>query len=804
VFVLSALAYPAVLAALCLGGGLAVDRLSGGWVPGVLLPAVGAGALIGVAEITTFVPGLAPATPYAVAVVGACGLAAGWRRLQLVGGHWRAHRWQLLLPALVFVIAAAPVLFAGRPTFAAYMVLTDSALHMIGADYLMRFGQHYAHLDLVNSYGQYINSYYNASYPTGADALLGSTASLAQVPVIWAFQPFNAFVLTLACGPAWLLARRMGLEGAWAAVAASAATLPALVYAYELIGSIKEITALPLTLTLGALVVTHPRWLRRGARGSIPFAIVVAAGVSALGPAFGAWTVGAVVVLCGVLIAEHSSARRHARALAALASSGIVVLVVFAWPTWRHVSGAVAVTQAVVTSADRGNLVSPLRAVQVFGAWLVGSYQSEPTGLGLILTDALIGVTAVAAVVGAVHLLRTRRFALTAWLAAMAILGLVVTRLGGTWSDAKTLVLSSSVFVLLAWGGVAAFLGGRGRPAALALALILAAGVLASDALQYHDTALAPTARYDELASIGNRFARRGPALFTDFDEYALYELRNVDVGGPDFLFPPVGLEGIDTGHGAEVVLDRIRAAALRAYPLIVTRRDPTTPRPPSAYRLAWQGDYYDVWARRPDAPAAIARFTTRGEHPVSCRALHSIARVAASRGGTLAAASPADVIEIDLARAHRPAGWGHSGVWYAIASPGTLRAVFTIGHAGVWEVWLKGEFMPTIGVGVDGRRIGSITGQVGGDEVVPDTTAPLLVRLRAGRHHLTVTRTATGLGPGANGWAFLAAVFLTPAGNGERQHLHVVAAADWRALCGHPYLWVEAVPRVSGHEVDA
>ncbi len=72
----------------------------------------------------------------------------------------------------------APVLFAGRPSFSSYMVLTDSALHMLGADFLIHHGQDYAHLDLRNSYGQYINSYYNTSYPSGADTLFGGSALL--------------------------------------------------------------------------------------------------------------------------------------------------------------------------------------------------------------------------------------------------------------------------------------------------------------------------------------------------------------------------------------------------------------------------------------------------------------------------------------------------------------------------------------------------------------------------------------------------------------------------------------------------
>lgn len=45
-FILAALVYPVVLAVLCVGAGLLVDRAGGRFLPGALLPAVGAAALI--------------------------------------------------------------------------------------------------------------------------------------------------------------------------------------------------------------------------------------------------------------------------------------------------------------------------------------------------------------------------------------------------------------------------------------------------------------------------------------------------------------------------------------------------------------------------------------------------------------------------------------------------------------------------------------------------------------------------------------------------------------------------------------
>ncbi len=123
---------------------------------------------------------------------------------------------------------------------------------------------------------------------------------------------------------------------------------------------------------------------------------------------------------------------------------------------------------------------------------------------------------------------------------------MVVTHAVTTWGSAKTIMLTSPVVLLLAWGGVRAIatMPGRGaaRLAAALAGLAIAAGVLASDAKQYHASNLAPTARYREMESVARQFAGRGPALFTDFDEYAMYVLREVGIAGPDFVYPPATL----------------------------------------------------------------------------------------------------------------------------------------------------------------------------------------------------------------------------------------------------------------------
>ena len=132
--------------------------------------------------------------------------------------------------------------------------------------------------------------------------------------MIWAFQPLNAFVLACATGPAWLIARRMGLGASLACLAAFTSVMPALVYGYELIGSVKEITALTMILALGALVADHRAWLGRAPRRAVPAGLVVAAGASSLGAAFGAWALAAAAVLAVVLDRCGRRTRGGARA----------------------------------------------------------------------------------------------------------------------------------------------------------------------------------------------------------------------------------------------------------------------------------------------------------------------------------------------------------------------------------------------------------------------------------------------------------------------------------------------------------
>jgi hypothetical protein len=811
-FALSVLVYPLALALLCVGAGLLIDRCSGGFLPAALLPSVGAAALIALSQLGTYIYPLALATPYLMLAAGIAGLLLARTRVLALAAVARARAGLLCVGLLAYVLALAPVLLAGRATFSSFMALSDSAVHMIGADYLIHHGQHYAHLDLRNSYGQFIHGYYATGYPSGADTLFGASALLLHVPLIWAFQPFNALMLALCSGPAWLLARAIGLRGLWAALAALSATVPALLYGYELIGSVKELAALDMILTLGALVTLHRRWLARGALRTLPVALAIAGGVSALGVGFGVWALAAAAVLLGVLVADARAGVARVPGMLATVGAGALVLLVAAWPTWAHLSASLHVAQNIASTGNPGNLPAPLKWTQVFGVWLRGSYKQPPAGVWHAPTVALIVIVIVGCLLGVWQLLRTRRHALLAWIALMLLAWIVLSRSATTWVDAKALVLTTSIVVLLAWAGVAALLSprsSRGSPAAPArrppprraarsavwpralaalLALALVGGVLASDIAQYHSSNLAPTARYEELRSINDRFAGRGPTLFSDFDEYSMYTLRDLDVGGPDFVYPPPALAALAAGYGRPVRLDRASPAALSAYPLIVTRRDPSASPPPAAYRLAWQGDYYDVWSRRDGAPPALEHVARANGGPLPCTRVKRLVRAAGRRGLVAFGAQAPQLVRVKLTRVKRPRGWGRERAGYAMRRAGTLFARLRIPRTGAWDVWLRGQFMPRVGLAVDGRTLGSIEGQLAGNSLVPDTATPIAVRLAAGAHLLGVTRAGFSLAPGNGGSAVLDAIYLTPVGTPART-LRALNPAD---ACARSFDWVE------------
>jgi hypothetical protein len=239
--------------------------------------------------------------------------------------------------------------------------------------------------------------------------------------------------------------------------------------------------------------------------------LTVAAGMAALGLAFGAWALAASLVLATVALTGFRGVPEPRR-LAALVGLGALVLLVAAWPTWVDFSGSLHVAQAIASTANPGNLHSALRPSQLFGVWLGGSYKLVPTGVALTLTYVLVAFVLALAILGFGNAVRSGWYALAGWFALILVVWLLLATFATTWADAKTLMLTSPVVLLMAWAGIAALRASPLRLAAPLLAFVLVGGVLVSDALQYHESNLAPPATWTSTGPISPTRHPRSPA----------------------------------------------------------------------------------------------------------------------------------------------------------------------------------------------------------------------------------------------------------------------------------------------------
>ena len=135
---------------------------------------------------------------------------------------------------------------------------------------------------------------------------------------------------------------------------------------------------------------------------------------------------------------------------------------------------------------------------------------------------------------------------------------------------------------------------------------VIALGVVWSNVLAFGDVTLAPREQLTELEQIGKRFAGQGPALMTEYQPYAVrHFLRNLGAEGASELRRRVVplRDGSTVPTATSPDIAALLPEAVLEYRTLVLRRTPVGSRPPTQYRLAWQGRFYEVWQR----PHAIA-----------------------------------------------------------------------------------------------------------------------------------------------------------------------------------------------------
>ena len=731
------LAFPLLLAALSLGCGRLLEATARTKLPGPLVLPVGLTVVILVGEFTTLSGSTARFAGPLVAALAGVGL--------LLRPPWRvrAWRWPTAAAASAFAVYAAPVVLSGRATFAGYIKLDDTATYLAMTDRVMEHGRSLAGL-APSTYQETLATTLKLGYPTGSLIPLGIGHQLLAYDVAWLFQPFLAFLAAMLALTLYALLDGLVPSSRWRAGAAFLAAQPAILFGYALWGGIKEMA--------GAWLLALVAALAGGA--VVPLAAACAALVCVLSLPGAVWLVpGALAVTIVYVLRPEAVPPRKAAAFAA-AAAVLAVPAVVASVDWLPRIGAFG------KESELGNLFGRLSVLQLFGIWPGGDFRTRHDSA---FVDLLIALVILAALLSVWWAWTRGDWALLLYLAIAGIGCAGFIAASSPWVGGKSLAVASPAFLAAALAACH-----RGRAVGAVVAAAIAGGVLWSNWDQYHDVWLAPRGQLHELETIGDRFAGDGPALMTDYETYgARHFLRRADPEGASelrrrFVYLT---NGTTLAKGLSADIDRFRLDGILVYRTLVLRRGPAASRPPSVYRLAWRGRYYEVWQRR-SRRRIVEHLGLGGTRQAAaappCAEVLRLARLPGVR---------------ELATATRP-----RTIW------ATSRV--ELPSDGVYTTWLGGDWRGLATIAVDGRKLGSRREELNWPGLFTDLGS---ARLTAGPHVVTLNYVTGGWRPGsgANPTSF-GPTALTP--EDAREPVETVRASQARSLCGRRLDWVEAL----------
>jgi hypothetical protein len=807
------LLYPLALAVLCLGLGLLAGRLAGWRLPGVLLLPVGFAALAALARLLTQEDATASFALPAIVVLALAGFVLERERLRSL----RPDLWIVLAAIGVFGVFGAPVIASGEPTFAGYLALADTSHQLSLADLLAHHGFDNSSLpDGSNRRG--LQPYVASHYPVAGQAVLGVTRPLGTLDVAWLYQPLLSFMaVMLSLALAGLVAPL--LRHRWqVGLAAFVAAQPALVLGFALQGSIKEITTLAAVST-GVAVLAAAIGERRPARSLLVLALPAAAALGGLGPAAGLY-LGVIGLVALAFWGRPMVCERRPRDLlwlvAAVALAAVLALPVLASLKTQLVvqtgtlnakgdggSGAVALSEL-------GNLAGPLKIEQALGVWFSGDYRYMTTEMQTpqLIALLLAGACALLALGWAI---RRRAWQPLLLLAVLVLPSLYLLRRGSPYADAKVLAILSPSIMLLVVLGALVLWNGRWRALSLLATGALLAAVATSSALAYHDVSLTPHDRYAELLSLNKRLAGRGPVVLNEYDEFGKYFLRDVPGrnlpdyphGFRDAPYKPNALYDPKRRPSEKTPLDAddLTLDYIESVPYLIWRRSPTASRPPANFRLAWTGDYYELWRRTatprvvrhkvlgPDILRSGAEVTLRGARAWGARAQRL--------GGEIAYVPRARLAGFYITHHPRPLKWEGFGNFpdaLVAAAPGRIDAPVEIPRTSTYNVWFEGSFARRLRLSTDGRPLGTTKpglNNPGAYELIGSR------RLTRGPHGVQVVQGGGDLRPASGGYRsslrHIGPIWFQPVED-MRRRVITIPAEQWRRLVGVRADWLEIV----------
>ena len=706
--------------------------------------------------------------------------------------------WPLVAAGVTYMAFNAGVIASGHWTFAGYNIENDSAYELLLVAHLQAHGTQAAP-HLASTANTVLASYLSNGYPLGAQSALAVVSGLLGVSaaVVW-----QGFISSMAGVGAMALATLSGrtMDRRLAALTAVVAMGAALTYQYALQGSIKEIGVLVAILCALAVMrhaILSLRPLPGAVLSAIPLAAILAT-YSAAGLPYVAALAGSGVV--AIVFVHHRLPPRRAIRPAVAGGAALLILAIPVLPTigtFLQVARS-GYTGPHASAPSLGPLFRVLPLSELSGVWLYGDYRLPvPPGTGAVLTAAAAVLILALLAPALLRLAAAREPGPLIGLLTMALVLAVVMPRAVPYAQAKLLAIASPVVILVA---AQALTGARGRDwrgLCAVAAACLGGVVLASDAIAYHAFPVAPTARLVALQQVGERLGERGPVLDSEFEQFAKFFAEPARlIVGPDSPTPEsLALRDPEAQYGHSFDLDQEPLAFVESFPYVLTRRAPTTSRPPANFRPIVANAFYELWQRtarpRVYAHLPLGEGVSAGG-VVRCGALRRFVRRAPAGARLAVAVAPSTYgYEIASAAFHSP-GWAADGELpggFLTLTPGHADREIRVARAGRYRLWVQGDLPRAVAVTLDRRAVGTAQGA--------DTPGGWLsagaIELTAGRHLLGVVRGGGGLEPGdGSTQASIGAVAAVSEGQPER----IVSAArsGWRSICGRRADWVELV----------
>jgi hypothetical protein len=767
------------------------------------------------------------ATARAAVPVVAVGAVAG---LILAWPGRRLGRWPALAAVGVLLVYGAPVLLSGQATFTGFVKLDDTATWFNVIDHVMSHARSVSG-EPPSTYSLVYTGDVGPTYPLGAFMLPGVARALVGVDIAWVFQPYLACCAAALSLCLYALTEPLIASPRLRALAVFIAAQSALLYGYSLWGGIKELSA-SFVLALGvalaaALLKRRPaHW-----RALLPLAVAAGALIQTLGPGAAGWVAPALAL---VAVAWIWQARLRAGTLRIVASLGLLcgLTAAFVVPVWVVVGAFLSnkgglfnglFSSGQTQATKLGNLIQPLSVFQLAGIWPVRDFRlTAPT----LPSALLIAVVLIAAATGLWISVRRREFGLALYVSvALAGCGVIYFSGATPWVTGKVLAISSPALLAAAATGAGMLWSqlGRRRAAGIAGVLLTGAllgGVLWSNILGYGDVTLAPRPRLAELQHIGNLVAGKGPTFINQYEIYA--DRHFLRAGAPvepaEYRTPGLPLrDGAILTKAAAADIDSFPLSTLEPYRSIVTARSPVESRPPSIYKLVWQGRYYQLWQRPAEPSTRILEHVPLGEsntlpycgnaqdgatkplcsvNPAAtppCSRIRQLAGEALRESAELVAYQRPEPIVARGDQTLWPGTWEHDAAEHTLTPTTAGRAISHIAVASGedYELWLGGSFTRGFEVSVDGRHVGTVKNQL---STINGYVQVANVFLTPGVHTFALTYPGANLTPGSAEpeLTSLAEIALEP--QSPNSELLTVAPQQAGLLCGRPLDWIELV----------